>query len=674
MQSLILAVLILVQHPGSFLFANSDNLVKNEWRIYDVNGDGKFDISDIDEFLDRGGIGFINDLNNDGKKDLSDAFALYVKLSILDRNCDEAVDDSDFTPVAPIKLPEPNAAEVWSLVARIVTQAAIKLPPDIENQVFRAQPVDRVLTPFEKAYIFEVTGMSAILQLNLEGAQWAYGRAYQTNTRSATALGSLGFAIAVDKRHEEALMLLAYARELFRESGATSTCIGWIFARHGQNQEALTYYREAVAFAPKIAQYHMNLGIAYMRVGNREKACEEFRIASELDPGNFYALLFKHTVSEERSSQATALDLKRLIEEDALRIRELKESGASDDELPAPWNECSPCEKARRVPELLETRDSRKFSQTAQLFADDLQKKANQVAEAHNPKLKSVKEDMENWVAAFKWGLTVGKALKYDAEKKLGNQWASMCNERGLEIISFSSYFLECAKEQAVIESKIQSDYEHELTKDLPVSEANRAVERAENYQIALEEAINECFRDPMLMATALLHVENTPISLPTSSIESVFAEYFPLAVAGLCIEIPGYCDGDPDISGFDPSGLDNTFSLNLWVASFEYNSNTGAWELRILPGTGIILGATWSPESSFGFQAGVNLGLNLVVAGFNIEGYFEVNKNGMSLNGEAEAFLKMGVLEAGLETSGSVPVTPSQATTGEPLPDFVRD
>src|SRR5512133_54005 len=103
--------------------ADSDPVTDNEWRTYDVNGDGKFDVSDISEFTGNGGIGFINDLNRDGNKDLTDAFALYVRLSVLDRNCDEAVDDDDFTPVEPVELPEPDATAVWPLVSRIVSEA-----------------------------------------------------------------------------------------------------------------------------------------------------------------------------------------------------------------------------------------------------------------------------------------------------------------------------------------------------------------------------------------------------------------------------------------------------------------------------------------------------------------------------------------------------------------------
>jgi tetratricopeptide (TPR) repeat protein len=648
--------------------ANSDPVTDNEWRIYDVNGDGKFDVSDISEFTGNGGIDFINDLNGDGNKDLTDAFALYVKLSVLDRNCDEAVDDDDFTPVEPVELPEPDAAAVWPLVSRIVSEALKKLPPDIENQVFRSLPESGTMTFFEKATIYQETGMSALLQLNLEGAQWAYGRAFQTDNRSATALGSLAFTIAVDKRHEEALALLARARELFRESGATSTTIGWIFARHGQNREALIYYQEAVEFAPQIARYHMNLGIAYMRVENTDKACEEFRIAAELDPGDFHAMLFGYVIPGETPPQITSLDLQKLKVEDNIQIQELRDWGAGEDELPTPWDECTPCEKARKIPELLGERDGKVFSKIAQSYADELAEKYNVKAKAHAPKFKSYSEDAENWYAALKWGMTVGKALEHNAEVTLGNQWTSMTRQRGREIMRYSSFFRDCVLEQAKIDGQTLSDYEEEKLKDIPRTAGSILQERAENYQIALEEAFSECYKDPMLTAAALLTEKNSPYGLPDPQVELIDL-IPPHLLALLCLEIPGYCDGEPDLPEFDESMFDNTFTLDLWVVSFEYNSNTEAWELRILPATGVILGANWTPESGYGFQAGAGLGLNLVVAGIDLELYFEVNRNGLHLNGEASAFSKLDIYKTGLEKSFSVPLIPIQADPREPTP-----
>jgi|GEM_PF-918977 len=648
------------------LNANPDPLTDNEWRIYDINGDGKFDTSDINEFVERGGIDFINDLDSDGDKDLTDAFALYVKLSVLDRNCDEAVDNNDFTPIDPIEMPEPDAAAVWPLVSQIVAKALTTLPSDIEAQVFRSLPDTRTMTIKEKAYIYQETGLSALLQLNLEGAQWAYARAFQTNNRSSTALGSLAFTIAVDKRHKEALTLLAYARDLFRESGATSTTVGWIFARHGQNREALTYYLEAVEFAPKIAEYHMNLGIAYMRVGSTKKACEEFRIASELDPGDFHAMLFTYVIPGGTPPQLTQLDLQKLKDEDNMQIQDLRDWGATEDELPTPWDACTPCEKARKIPELLGERDGRIFNQLAQSYADELAEKGNAVIKAHAPKLKSAAEDINNWWAVANWGQTVGKALEHNAEITLGDKWTSMTRQRGREIISYSSFFRECALEQAKIEGQTRSDYEENKLKDIPRTAGSILQERAENYQIALEEAISQCYKDQMLTAAALLKEKNCPYSLPTPQVEGIPWIYFPLMIPELCLTIDGYCDGDPNLPEFSESFFDDTFSLNLIIASLEYNTSTGEWEFRV--GQGIILGATWSPKSGFGGQLGVGVNAHFFGVEYEAAAFLEGNAEELTahIEGGASTFLGPGV-ETGMKQT--VIQLEHECTAKEPCP-----
>lgn len=641
---------------------------KNEWRQYDINQDGQFDAADISEFIGNGGVGFINDLNLDGNKDLTDAFALYVRLSVLDRNCDEAVDDDDFTPVEPVKMPEPDAAAVWPLVSRIVSEALKKLPSDIEDQVFRSLPESWSMTFIEKSAVYQETGMSALIQLNLEGAQWAFGRAFQTDNRSAAALGSLAFTIAVDKRHEEALTLLARARELFYESGATSTTIGWIFARHGQNSEALHYYQEAVEFAPKIARYHMNLGIAYMRVGSTEKACDEFKIASELDPGDFHATLFGYVIPGKTPPQITPIDLQKLKDEDRMQIQYLRDLGSAEDELPTPWDQCTPCEKARKIPELLAERDGRIFTRIAQSYADELGALAKSVVEGHTPKLKSAAEDLNNWWATVKWFQVTYTPLVHNAEIALGDRLSSMTRQRGREIMSYSSFFRESALEQAKLNGQTLSDIEEEKLKDIPRTAGNILQERAENYQIALEEALSECYKDPMLTAAALLGEVSTPYPLPTPRVEEIPWIYFPLTIPGLCLTIDGYCDGEPDLPEYSESLFNNTLSLNLWIVSFEYNYDTEAWELRVAPGTGIILGATWSPDSGYGFQAGVDLGLDLRVAGFDLQGYLEVDKTGLHLKGETGAFVSLGILEGGVERSVSTTLIPFQAIPQEPI------
>ncbi|MRR23413.1 hypothetical protein EG830_10605 [bacterium] len=406
-----------------------------------------------------------------------------------------------------------------------------------------------------------------------------------------------------------------------------------------------------------------------MRVGSTEKACEEFRIAAELDPGDFHAMLFGYIVSGEKPPQITPIDLQKLKDEDNLQIQNLRDWGSTEDELPTPWDECTPCEKARKIPELLAERDGRIFNQFAQAYADELGQLAKSVVDGHAPKLKSAAEDINNWWATVKWFQTTYAGLVHNAEIALGNRWSSMTRQRGREIMSYSSFFRECALEQAKIEGQARSDYEEEKLKDIPRTAASILQERSENYQIALEEAISECYKDPMLTAAALLIEKNSPYGLPTPQVEVIPWIYFPLTVPGLCLTIDGYCDGEPDLPEYSESLFNNTLSLNLWIASFEYNYDTEAWELRVAPGTGIILGATWSPESGYGFQAGVDLGLDLLVAGFDLQGYLEVDKTGLHLKGETGAFVSLGILEGGVERSVSTTLIPFETVPEEATP-----
>jgi tetratricopeptide (TPR) repeat protein len=663
---IILAVLLPVVPTTSMLYADPDPLTNNEWRIYDINGDRKFDVSDINEFVARGGVGFINDLDSDGNKDLTDAFALYVKLTVLDRSGDEIVDDNDFTQIEPVQLPEPDAAAVWPLVSRIVAEALMTLPSDIEDQVFRSLLDSRTMTITEKAYIYQETGMSALMQMNLEGAQWAYGRAYQTDNRSASALGSLAFTIAVDNKHEEALTLLAWAREIFHESGATSTTIGWIFARHGQNREALTYYQEAVEFAPKIAQYHFNLGVAYLRVGSNKEACKEFGIASELDPGDFKAFLFRYIVPEVIPPPSkTPIDLVSLKKEYELQISNLREAGATEDEVPTLWNELSPCEMARGIAEMLERKCNDQSDKIGQSYSDEVAEKLNEIALGYAPQWKKVSEDWERYRAWLMGGRKTGEAIVIDAENALGARLASLARQTGREIMSYSEFYMECALKQAKADAETGFKEFLSRTESTPLTPESYAETKADFYQRAREEAIEECYQYPMSLGAALLKAESDPAGLPVSHVEVYPIQYFPLTIPDACINIQGYCEGEMKKPEYGESTFDNTFTLDLILASFEYNSNTGEWEFRL--GQGIIFGVSWSPKSGYGFQVGAGLDLDFIVGGLEIAAYLEARENSLQFVTEGGVSSLYGLgLEKGMENTV---ISLGQCTAQEPCP-----
>ena len=393
-------------------------------------------------------------------------------------------------------------------------------------------------------------------------------------------------------------------------------------------------------------------------------------LQSELDPGDFHAILFGYVVPEVvPPPPKPPVDLKKIKEEDELQIRDFRDGGATDDELPTPWNECSPCEQAQKIPEILERKYGDKIQQIAQSYADELAEKMNSVALGYAPLWKNSHEDYLRWDAGIKWFTTTGKLLKYDAENALGTVTASLLRQMGREILSYSSFYMDCALKQAEAIANQGFNELYSRTKDLPVTAGSYADVKADIYQGAYEEAIKQCYLSPMQAGASYLSTKSEPAGLPKSNVEVYNFQYWILAWPSACVSIQGYCEED-----FEPNTpstpFDNTFSINLLIVSFEYNYDTEAWELRVAPETGIILGAHLESRVRVRVtQAGVDLGLDLKVIGFDLQCYFEVDKTGMHIKGETGAFVNLGILEAGLERSISQTLIPFQAVPGEATP-----
>ncbi|MCU0378658.1 MAG: hypothetical protein MUC78_10410, partial [Bacteroidales bacterium] len=572
------------------LNARAGQPANNEWRIYDINADGTFNKTDIEELLDRGYQEFNPDLNGDGKKDGNDAFSLYLKLSIMDRSCDQEVNDEDFKPVSPVSLPDkPEIATILNLVNAFVSEARSTLPADIEIQLFNSLPDSRVLTFDERVYVFQTFGLSALIQKNIEAAQWAFGRAFQMNNQSSSALGNLAFAVAMDNRHTESLYMLAYARSLFHECAATSTCIGWIFARHGQNQAALPYYREAVTYAPKIAQYHYNLGILLMRIGSKREAYEEFKTADELNPGNFKYSLSRHiTKPPEEPPVDEPLSPEELEEEYEEDQEDLRESGATEEEMPPPWDELSPCDKARYLPEVFERKVGNIMNELAQSRVDEMTKKLNDISLSYAPKFQNCKEDWNNWVTGVPAVDKIGTEMAVNAMRELGDKQASLTREMGYKLLNMSSFFMECALASGKIEGKTSFDKTMSMLKDTPLDPQSVEEFRSEAYQEELEEAIKYCYGEPMRTASIWIKTEACPYGLPNPTIETVDIRFAFLLIMSATFEIEGYCSEDADLQKpeFPSPG---TIGLNLLIASFEWNPETGEVEFTV--GQGLQLG-----------------------------------------------------------------------------------
>ena len=627
--------------------------VKNGWRKYDINNDGQFDRSDIDEFIERGGLNIDFDLNGDGRKDVEDALALFLELSVMDRSCDRVVNDEDFEPVDSVSVPEaPGISTVRKIIAECVMQAIPNLPPDIEQQAFRSVPQGKILSFDERVFVYQLAGMSGLAQQNLDAASWGYGRACQTNERSAGSIGSLAFCLAVTDRDDEALLLLAYARSLFRESAPTATSLGWVFARHGQNEVALEYFREAVFYTPGIAQYHMNLGIMLLRMGMKKEAYEEFREASELDPGDAKKLLFWYTTKPpDEPPKKKQLDPEEFKQQIEIERKELEEQGFNEDELTTPWEQMSPCDKARTIPELLERRYDEQMQNIAQSYSDDLAKRVEGVIMGFWPGWKNMPEDWNRYISGIPVVSRSSQRLTFNAMMAAGHRRASLTRQMGSELLGYSSFFMECALQQA----RIDANAEINRWRDMPVTAEGMAELRAESYQDALEEAINYCYKYQVDQAYRWLTAEASPYGLPNSTIVAIGPQDFYLLFMVIpleCFNIKDYC---PDGQGGDTRKpefpAEHTVSLDLFIVSIEWNTDNNEWEFNV--GAGIEVGVTWKPETGFGFQIGAGVDF----MGMEEAVYVRIDEGKLTVETEEGYGIGAGFLGAGVE------VTTIQAT-----------
>jgi tetratricopeptide (TPR) repeat protein len=633
--------------------SNSDYTTANEWRKYDINGDGKFDKTDINELIDRGGLDFEFDLNEDGKKDVDDVLALFLKLSVMDRSCNRVVDDEDYEPVDPVSLPDvPDIQTVRRLVNDCISHARINLPFDIEDQAFRSVSPGELLTLEERASVYQMAGMSGLAQQNLDAATWGYGRAFQTDERSAGAIGSLAFCLAADDNDNDALLLLAYARHLFRESAPTATSLGWVFARHGQNEVALEYLREAVFYAPEIAQYHMNLGILLMRMGIKREAYEEFREATERDPGDAKKMLFWYTTKPPDVPPAKKpFDADEFKKEREIEINEMEELGYSGDELPVSWDKMSPCDQASTIPEILERKYSSQMDEIAQAYANDLAKQIEGVIKEFWPQWKNMPEDWNRFIAGVPVVSKAEKRLTLNAEIAAGHRRAALTRQMGSELLGYSSFFMESALQQAKTDANAQIN----SLKGMPVTAESVAELKAEAYRDALEEAIKNCYKAPINQAYRWLTAESRPYGLPFPKIEVLNSQDFmmlSMAIPLECFNIKDYC---PDGKGGDTRKpdmpLEHTVSLDLLIVSFEWNTDTDEIEFNV--GQGIIVGVTWKPETGFGFQIGAGIEL----MGMEEAIYARFDEGKITIQSEEGYSIGFGPLSAGWE------VTKTQAT-----------
>jgi len=196
----------------------------------------------------------------------------------------------------------------------------------------------------------------------------------------------------------------------------------------------------------------------------------------------------------------------------------------------------------------------------------------------------------------------------------------------------------------------------------LPTAQAVATL-RAETYQDALKEAIKTCYKSPMNQAFRWLTAESQPYGLPKPQIETITSQDFMTLVMVIplrCFDIEDYCP-DGDDSGNNPKieqPYDNIVSINLLIISFEWNTDTNELEFNV--GQGVILGATWSPETGFGLQLGVGVDIGFGGVGIEAATYVTVDEGVTGLRTELGGSFGVGPIGFGAE------IVPFQAVLQE--------
>ncbi len=634
-----------------------------DWRAWDVTADSRFNQADLDQALGEDLATFQLDANGDGEHNLADLLHLLVQLSTWDRTGDVALSDEDFAQVALLSLPEPDADAASALVDGLVAEGRLAVPPDAETKLFASLPVDVTLTIHQRALLLQLAGMSALGQGNVEAAEWAFGRAFQTYPELASALGNLAFCLAQSDRHEDALVLLARARELNPKSAATLTTLGWLFARHGQQAEATAFYKEAVELAPELSRYQLNYGVALLRQGKQSEAHQAFLKAAEANAGELQAFVLAFATEPEPPPH----DLDEFRDEYEQYRDDLREQGLSEEELPAPWQALSPCDQVQAIMERLADRYSRKMTEHGQNLSDRCATRLVETMQPYLPRGKKAKEDMQLWADGVQLVWRTEEELAANAERDQSYYVASQLRREGSELVSMEGLFHQLALQQAEVQAVAALEAMSGVLDQPGVSAAAKEQAKAGILTDALEQALRDCYYSPINHGLALMRYQYVPSTLSAKSTVEVPPFYgIPLAIMGAFPEPPSYWEGEGEVVAPAVTyGGDTTLCIDLVLVSFEWDMESG--ELELKAGQGLFVAGTWSPAAGFGFQVGAGVDLKFMGAGrFEASQYIKFGSDGsVSAQGDLGLRVGKGAFSTGFESNTIVPI---QAATHEPI------
>jgi len=637
-----LALLLLCGGPLSAFGAAAD------WQRLDVNHDERFDQDDVRLILKDGMWRPTIDVNLDSAKDSRDAWHLLLLLSTWDRNADLKVDASDFAPVTPVALPAPSAEAASAIVAKVLRETEPKLAPGLRSEMAKVWPPAETTTPALQAASDNQMGGIALLEKNLETAQWGFAKAATADPACDSALANLAFTLAHANRIPEALTLLAQALSLQPNSATTHNNLAWIYARHGQLAEARREYTEAVRLAPSMGQYHLNLGVLALREGDKAGAAQQLMMASRLSPNDGEAL--RMAIAIQPATPADLRQYERAYDED--QKKQVKEGNEPGDA----WKDLNTEDRMNAVESL-----------TFDPIMNDLQKALQDLSKQYKERLehavdpcrllgKHWKADLDRWRTNHNACLAAVIGLSKQAQAEARETAMSFEKHAYARLLGLDRLFLEMALPEAQNDmaggSGAQARKAFEATIDSLYTQRMRRIQEqmakadGSGHSISLE---------PQL---------NAGITLSIVGFMPIFSMGFP----------PEYYTGwnkseKLDAVQFDMHGLDEPiFSFSPFPGlGLEWDTKTN--EVKLSSGVIIFVAGTWSPASGFGVQGGV--GFEGGAGPLKVDGaaYIKRGSDGsLSLDGELNGGVEGGPI--GIKW-GATATAPIRAASHEPVGGF---
>ena len=130
-----------------------------------------------------------------------------------------------------------------------------------------------------------MVGMIHELLNNKEEARRWYEKALAVDTNAPVAANNLAWLTAEQGGNlDVALQLAQTAKSRLPDSHQVDDTLGWVYYKKGLDTLAIASFQSSIQKDPKNPVYHYHLGLAYAKIGDKDKAREALKLALSLNP------------------------------------------------------------------------------------------------------------------------------------------------------------------------------------------------------------------------------------------------------------------------------------------------------------------------------------------------------------------------------------------------------